>query len=1310
MKNILKRTVAITLSLAMAIGSVIIPTSNKGVHTVYAHDSIQSTSDTTSIVNDVTISSDNSMGNLLAQKLDTVTTQQEENNGYNVFEVEVDGITVTASLETLSDCQLVVGIYSEDGTQLKAMGKCDVNENSEKVQFSLDANLMPKYFLVKAYLIDDTMSPLCSAYESTVYTQEMQEFLSKTTDDFAQDKVLNLDDDKTNNFAVYKDTVQRITSDITRNKVVSVDDTNGVYVFENVDDTIKNLQAGDIFSCTNNGEEIIVKVSGVNVNGTKATVYSDETSLEEVFDYVKIDNQQDIQKAIFDTSDMQEGVIFNGVTDYKKDTEYQSDDYEIAQYSNEEGSSKSSKNNTLELGGEYDGEAEFKLENTPVTIDDDNFISIKGAIKFASNASAKVYITLKYQYLEVKIDYSAKISLGLEEKLNGKIKLCEIGFDICPGFYIGFVPSIIVEADIKLEVSGKLDGQIGFKYGSEKGFENISSMPKFSSKIDIEGTFYIGFSMEPKVTILTEKISTAWIKASVGVEIKASIDSDKGEEEKYVHDCVTCIKGEIYAKANISAGAKFLNSDKHELKVTLLNIEKIPIADFYYSPTFNDGGWGKCKHYRYKLHCVIFSDIQEQLFNVEIQVDGQDMYSTENESSVDIYLSNGEHELKYSTIGYRTKTKKVKVNGETQIDYTWLSKLDNNNDGNKDDNNDTGNDDNKGDDSNKDDNNQEDDSIINQTVSLGQYNSAAITSDGKLYVWGQKVYSTVPEEIMDNVKSVEVQGDRIAVITEDDELYMSALYSATLNKIMDNVKCISLGSNYEAIITNDGELYTAGQNNYGQLGNGTNEFEDNLVKIMDNVKKVIASGSMTAAITKDGELYTWGDNRHGQLGDGTENNSNRPIKIMDNVKDVTVQKGWHNALITTTGELYIWGYYFTENGVEYTSNIPKKILEDVESVDVGGFMSTAINKKGELYTWGLFYLGNGKQWYYENKFGPTKIMDNVKKVCNNSDNFIGAITTTGELYVWGKMYGLNKPKKIMDNVADIITNNHYDTTIAAVKCDGSLYMWGNNAYGNLGNGTKKTSKEPIKVLYNVKLPTTRMLSNDIQQVNNEVTIQQSTDTTSPISIQLVSEVPTNTYSDLTPNAEYMLYVVNSDESGTDILNADNILYINQAKADESGNITFPDFVNSSWNNAKVLLIGGADNGVILDDTGIITGIPSQTTVAAIKSQLHRRFVVFDSGFSEVNDNAYISTGYALGMLDSKGQIVKSYLVSVKGDLDGNGIIDVLDMEAAQKHILGIKKLTGVYEQAGLIINSDDISVLDMEAIQKDILGIEKIAG
>lgn len=44
----------------------------------------------------------------------------------------------------------------------------------------------------------------------------------------------------------------------------------------------------------------------------------------------------------------------------------------------------------MELGGEYDGEAEFKLENTPVTIDDDNFISIKGAIKFASNASAKV--------------------------------------------------------------------------------------------------------------------------------------------------------------------------------------------------------------------------------------------------------------------------------------------------------------------------------------------------------------------------------------------------------------------------------------------------------------------------------------------------------------------------------------------------------------------------------------------------------------------------------------------------------------------------------------------------------------------------------------------------------------------------------------------------------------------------------------------------------------------------------------------------------------------------------------------------------
>lgn len=62
------------------------------------------------------------------------------------------------------------------------------------------------YYYVKAFLIEsDSFKPLCTSYESPNYTREMQEFFKKTVDDFSEKEVLNLDEDKANNFAVYRD-------------------------------------------------------------------------------------------------------------------------------------------------------------------------------------------------------------------------------------------------------------------------------------------------------------------------------------------------------------------------------------------------------------------------------------------------------------------------------------------------------------------------------------------------------------------------------------------------------------------------------------------------------------------------------------------------------------------------------------------------------------------------------------------------------------------------------------------------------------------------------------------------------------------------------------------------------------------------------------------------------------------------------------------------------------------------------------------------------------------------------------------------
>lgn len=72
-----------------------------------------------------------------------------------------------------------------------------------------------------------------------------------------------------------------------------------------------------------------------------------------------------------------------------------------------------------------------------------------------------------------------------------------------------------------------------------------------------------------------------------------------------------------------------------------------------------------------------------------------------------------------------------------------------------------------------------------------------------------------------------------------------------------------------------------------------------------------------------------------------------------------------------------------------------------------------------------------------------------------------------------------------------------------------------------------------------------------------------------------------------------------------------------------------------------------------------------------------------------------------------GNDAQTYTIIVKGDVNGDAVVSVLDMEAIQKDILKIKVLSGAYLQAGQLnnISTGSLSVLDMEIIQKYILGL-----
>lgn len=237
----------------------------------------------------------------------------------------IDDSTAAVSFETLQDCMLVVGIYDEAGETMLASGSIEVYAGETDTYVDIETDSMPEYFYLKAFLIDtDCFRPVCNAYESPNYTQEMQEFLAKTTEDFDQEKVLNLDDDNTNNFAVFSEDTKVIPQTEDTNDVVSVDDENNVYVVENADSSITSLQAGDTFAYEyGDNDALIVKVADIKLDGTTATIMGEDTSLEEAFDYIKIDTESNSADAQVDASNLEDGITYEGMIESEDDSEVQ---------------------------------------------------------------------------------------------------------------------------------------------------------------------------------------------------------------------------------------------------------------------------------------------------------------------------------------------------------------------------------------------------------------------------------------------------------------------------------------------------------------------------------------------------------------------------------------------------------------------------------------------------------------------------------------------------------------------------------------------------------------------------------------------------------------------------------------------------------------------------------------------------------------------------------------------------------------------------------------------------------------------------
>jgi alpha-tubulin suppressor-like RCC1 family protein len=290
-------------------------------------------------------------------------------------------------------------------------------------------------------------------------------------------------------------------------------------------------------------------------------------------------------------------------------------------------------------------------------------------------------------------------------------------------------------------------------------------------------------------------------------------------------------------------------------------------------------------------------------------------------------------------------------------------------------------------------------------------------------------------------------------------------------------------------LTSAGAAHCWGYNANGQLGNndtaivnptpvatvGGLEFQSLSVSKVQDV---------TCGVTPDGAAYCWGENNEGQLGDGTTTRRLTPTPVAGGLtfKSVAVGSG-HTCGVATNGTAYCWG--FSPNGAFGDGSVGLRLTPAVaapgmsfQSIVGGNDFTCGLTQAGAAFCWGLGgagQLGDGKA---TTSTTPVAVSGGLtfRSLAAGGITVCG-LTIAGKIYCWGNnFYGTvgdgssatedgttrrAAPVGVAGNLTFRSLSAGYQT-MCGVTDSGAGYCWGYN-FGAIGDGTTDHRSSPTAV-------------------------------------------------------------------------------------------------------------------------------------------------------------------------------------------------------------------------------------------------------
>lgn len=308
-------------------------------------------------------------------------------------------------------------------------------------------------------------------------------------------------------------------------------------------------------------------------------------------------------------------------------------------------------------------------------------------------------------------------------------------------------------------------------------------------------------------------------------------------------------------------------------------------------------------------------------------------------------------------------------------------------------------------------------------------------------------------------------------------------------KGISDVIAIAVGEYHTLALKKDGTVWSWGQNSSGQLGDGTtaDHAAPEQVAGLSDITAISAGFSHSVALKSDGTVWSWGDDSYSQLGDGKQDNETHPVKAINIQNAKAIAAGAYHT-VALDADSYVWGWGDNSmgelgNGISgstYNSPTMAGGLNHVTQIAAGYNFTMALTDNSGLWTWGdnsQGQLGLGTSAGTAVTL-PSAVQGSQNIVAIAAENLHAlSLDKDGTVRAWGDNSsgqlgsGTAPDGNTYDNVFPGIVNGLPKAAVIGtgfnfsfvVGADNTLWAMGNNAYGQLGDGTKQNQLVPEQI-------------------------------------------------------------------------------------------------------------------------------------------------------------------------------------------------------------------------------------------------------